>query len=203
VTDPAAPPSASRRSFSTGLAALWAAWFVGLGAGLAGLSRYAGAPGETAAAPARWPAASGIPRTAGQPTLIMFVHPHCPCSRASLRELEKILARAGGGGPAYVVFSEPPGAEPGWADGDLLRAAAAIPGVEVIADGGGAETRRFGAATSGQVLLYDAGGAEVFRGGITPARAHEGDNAGERAVLSLLTHAGTGAAETPVFGCPL
>jgi hypothetical protein len=186
-------------------ALLWtltACWALALGGGSAFLVRYAGTPGPSAAAPERWPVASRVRRQAGEPTLVMILHPHCPCSRASLRELEKILARAPSAA-AHVLFTEPSGAEPGWADTDIVRAASAIPGVEVLVDHRGEETRRCGATISGQVLVYDAEGREAFRGGITAARAHEGDNDGARAVLALLSGKGAGTAEAPVFGCPL
>jgi hypothetical protein len=196
-------PAEEPRAFSKRLSMLALCWALAVGGGLGALLRYAGTPGAAAAPPSRWPASSRLHRAEARPTLVMLLHPRCPCSRASLRELEKILARAGEVPTTYVLLNQPGDAEAGWADGDLWRAASAIPGVEVLADRGGEEARRFGAVTSGQVLLYGADGVEIFRGGITPARAHEGDNAGERAVLSHLADAGAGAAEAPVFGCPL
>ena len=57
-------------------------------------------------------------------------------------------------------------------------------------------------ATSGHALLFDRDGRLLFRGGITPARGHEGDNFGASAIAARL--AGRPArAEAPVFGCPI
>jgi hypothetical protein len=52
-------------------------------------------------------------------------------------------------------------------------------------------------------VLYDSAGNLLFRGGITSARGHAGDNAGRAAVVSLLTSDEAEGRDTPVFGCPL
>ena len=47
------------------------------------------------------------------------------------------------------------------------------------------------------------GGRLLFRGGITPSRGHEGDNAGRRRIASLLANGSADGRQTRVFGCPL
>ena len=42
----------------------------------------------------RWPPSSQIPLDQTSPTLLLFLHPRCPCSRSSLAELERLLAFA-------------------------------------------------------------------------------------------------------------
>lgn len=183
------------------------AWLLGVGAGLSVLWDYSNTPGSAGAVSPRWPTAIG--RAHGRPSLVMAVHPHCPCSRASIRELALIMTRCRGRLDARVLFVEPPGVGRGWAETDLRDEAEAIPGVEVLTDPGGATSRRFGAETSGHVLLYDAGGDLRFSGGITAARGHSGDNRGRDAILALMaaenlpTPGRAGPAETFVFGCPL
>src|SRR5690349_19429168 len=39
---------------------------------------------------AAWPEASSIVRHAQRPTLLLFLHPHCACSRATVEELERL-----------------------------------------------------------------------------------------------------------------
>jgi hypothetical protein len=39
----------------------------------------------------------------------MAIHPHCPCSRASIGELSILMAHSRGRLAAFVVFVEPPG----------------------------------------------------------------------------------------------
>jgi hypothetical protein len=70
-------------------------------------------------------------------------------------------------------------------------------------DPNGAEAQLFGAETSGYVLLYDTLGQLLFKGGITGSRGHAGDNAGENAIVSLLTGQGASAKQAPVYGCSL
>ncbi len=75
--------------------------------------------------------------------------------------------------------------------------------MSVVRDDDGVEARSFGAATSGQTFLYDKRGALLFSGGITGARAHQGDNAGRQSVVALLNSGPRAHSATSVFGCPL
>jgi hypothetical protein len=180
-----------------------ALWLLTVCSGLGLLWGYGSTPGVAAAALEQWPADSPLRRAEDRATLVMLAHPHCPCTRASLRELARLMTQARGRAAAYVLFVKPSAFPDGWEKTDLLAAAAGIPGVTVVRDDEGAEAGRFRAATSGQTMLYDAAGKLLFSGGITGARGHEGDNAGRAAVVSLLGAGGAGQAETPVFGCPL
>jgi hypothetical protein len=172
--------------------------------GLTALARYANRPGIAAAAPPRWPTASRLERRPDRATLVMLLHPGCPCSRASVAELDRLMSRSGRLVTAHVLFLKPREVPDGWERTDLWQQAAAIPGVHVWRDDDGVEANGFGASTSGQVLVYDASGHLVFSGGITPARGHEGDNDGVDSVVALLTGRGAPtAAHTPVFGCSL
>jgi hypothetical protein len=120
-----------------------------------------------------------------------------------VRELERLLAACRGRADVRALFVAPEGTPPGWAATPLRERAASVPGVVVADDPGGVEALRFGAATSGTALLYGADGRLAFRGGITLARSHEGDNPGRDALTALLTGGRPGTIETPVFGCPL
>jgi hypothetical protein len=183
--------------------ALSVVWLIGTGFGLSRLWVYESTAGEGARRRGAWPANSPLSRPAGRGALLLFAHPHCPCSRATLDELEFLLDRAPGRADVRVFLFAPAGSAPGWEGGDLWDRAAALPGARPLRDEGGRIARLFGARTSGQVLLYDAEGRLEFSGGITPARGHGGANRGRDSVLALLTGAGGAAAEAPVFGCPL
>jgi hypothetical protein len=185
------------------LAALAVVWLAVLGLGHSWLLDYQSGPGASGPAPADWPAGSFLRPMAGRFTLLLFAHPYCPCTRASLEELSWVVARSRGRLDACLLFVRPPGAADGWERTDSWTAAAAIPGVRVAADADGQEARRFGARTSGQVLLYDSGGQLVFRGGITAGRGHQGDNPGRRALLARMAGDEEETGESPVFGCPL
>jgi hypothetical protein len=171
--------------------------------GLVMLTMYANSPGPSQQAPSQWPIDSSIRLSERGSTLILFAHPKCPCTRASLGELEKIVAHCQGSVTPWVVFFKPSGSDASWDQTDLRDTAAAIPAVHIISDLDGIEARRFHATTSGQTILYNDQGELLFNGGITEARGHAGDNTGRAAVESYLTGAVPVCHQTPVFGCPI
>jgi hypothetical protein len=178
-------------------------WLTAVSAGMGVLLQYASTPGDSGGPPSRWPVDTGLTRPKGRPVLIMMAHPHCPCTRASLEELSRLMSRNLDRVDARVVFFAPRGADEDWWMTDLWTGASAIPGVAVVLDRDGAESRRFHAETSGQSLLYDADGSLLFSGGMTVARGHEGDNAGLGALETLIGGGTTATRRTPVFGCAL
>jgi hypothetical protein len=189
------------RQLTRAFVAALLAWCLSVGAGLAALWAYADTPGPAATASETWPSDSGVPQNQFLPTLVVFVHPKCPCSRATIGELARVMARVPRGTVTQVLFYRPAGADSAWERTDLWDAAAAIPGVKVRSDEDGVESRRFGALVSGQTLLYDPHGRLLFNGGITMARGHAGDNDGSTAVAQMLTGATPSTSRTPVFGC--
>jgi hypothetical protein len=181
----------------------WACWLAGVVGATVLMVGYSSTPGDGGPAPETWPANSQITFDSKRPTLIMFVHPHCPCSRASLAELQRLLAQVPDQLSAEVVFLKPPDTVSDWLKTDLWNTASRIPGVTIFTDRNGAEARRFQAETSGQTLLYARSGALLFQGGITFARGHEGDNPGRTALRDLIREGHSETAKTPVFGCAL
>jgi hypothetical protein len=180
---------------------LLAAWLLAVGAGLTMLWSYQNAPGPVAEAPGTWPDSTRIPRPTDRPALIVALHPQCPCSRATVSELARLLAHPSERPDVHLLFVAPPGVEEAWVRSTLWNTASGIAGVHVARDDG-TEARRFGARVSGQVLVYDREGRLRFNGGITGARGHEGDNAGRTAIAALLAGR-LHRASTFVFGCLL
>jgi hypothetical protein len=178
---------------------LWAAI---IGFGLHQLWRYESDPGIAEEAPSHWPSSSKItpPHSA---TLVMFAHPRCPCTRASIGELALLMTRCQSNLTAYVLFYKPKDSPADWDKTDLWYSAADIPGVNVIDDEDGLEARRFHAVTSGHTIVYDAKASLLFSGGITASRGHSGDNDGRSAIVSLLTEGASERAQTLTFGCLL
>jgi hypothetical protein len=189
-----------------GLTVVTGLWLLAVGFGLLTLLRYSYSPGEVGVAPNRWPGQSK-PRFVGRkPNLIMFLHPKCPCSRASVREFEEIVARCRDLVHGQIVFVQPKGVSAEWVKTDLWDAATAIRGVTVSIDLSGRSAQRFGARTSGHTFLFDSNRELVFSGGITASRGHEGDSTGRSSVVEFLRTDGRGHNEQtlfPVFGCPL
>jgi hypothetical protein len=181
------------------------AWCAAVGAGFYALESYTATPGDQAAPPGQWPEGSPVQRIPGRHNLVIALHPRCPCSRASVAELERILALAPTPVCVHVLAYEPASAAPDdqWRDTDLVRRVRRIPGVFIWADVDATEARRFGARTSGDVLLYGPDGTLLFHGGLTSARGHEGESAAHEALGPLLRGEKCERSETPVFGCPL
>jgi hypothetical protein len=177
---------------------------VAVGYGLAMLWSFENAPAARAEIAAAWPPEALLHQRPGRPALVVVLHPQCSCSLATVAELARLMARAGGAVDAYALVLAPRSEPDAWVHSGLWRAAADIPGVRVIADRDGHDARRFGAIASGQTMLYGGDGRLAFSGGITASRGHEGDNAGVDAIQAVLR--GTPAprrASTFVFGCLL
>jgi hypothetical protein len=179
--------------------ALAIAWCALVGGGFVALADVSLAPGRAAGAPHVWPADTALPRELDRPTLVMFVHPHCACTQASLHELDRLMTDVGHGLRAVVVLVREPGLPPG---GIAMTDLEAL-GVSAYDDALGAEASRFDAQTSGTVVVYDAAGQLAFSGGITPARGHQGDSEGRDRILALVHHETAVAGTAPVFGCAL
>lgn len=190
--------SATRQRIQIVVSLLWLS-VVGLGTGM--LWKYSNTPNPDPTPPAHWPATTAIPRANGQPTLVMFVHPQCACTSASVGELAALMAHCQGLVKAQVVFFRPTGSREDWTHSDLWKAAAIIPGVTVQADEDGREARLFHAETSGHTALYDPQGQLIFDGGITASRGHAGDNDGREAITALLHGKTPTLVQTPVYGC--
>ncbi len=179
-------------------------WLSAAVSGAIYLNRFENTPSEqNVSYPSVFPVESRLERNTARPTLIFFAHPKCPCTRASLRELSRLMTNIDGKVKAYVVFIKPPGESDEWTDTSLRAAAKAISNVQVVIDEENRETNIFNAQTSSLTLLYDKDGNLRFDGGITAARGHEGDSAGSRAIFEIVTSAEDVRGEWFVFGCPL
>lgn len=170
--------------------------------GMVTLRKYESTPGSVTVNPVFWPVASAVPRTT-EDALVLFVHPRCPCSRATIGELALLIAQCDKHLKTYVLFYRPKGTAFGWERTDLWQSASVIPGAHVLCDVDGVEARRFHVVTSGHALLYDANGRLLFSGGITSARGHSGDNVGRSAIIASIRTGRSVIAKTPVFGCSL
>jgi hypothetical protein len=197
---PAMPPS---RFAGWRLRLAAAAWLLVIAALVLLLGIHTSAPTRTERGAARWPAASKLPREAGRPTLLMAIHPLCPCTRASLDELNVVQNRFGGAVTSYALVLAPRELDASWGESEARRRAHEIPGLRVIEDVDGEEAARFALEASGHVALYQPDGRLAFRGGITLARGHAGQNGGRAAVEALLAGGSADTDSHPVYGCPI
>ncbi len=178
-------------------------WLIALGIGFGWLWRHAQAPGRPAVPPVTWPHHTRLARPTDRAVLIVLAHPHCPCTRATVANLARLMAHCRSRLTACILFYKPLHAPVGWELTDSYIRAMQIPGVQVFTDTNGEEARQFGAFTSGQTLLYAPDGRRLFAGGITVARGHEGDSIGQSAVYEAAMHGTPGVANAPVYGCSL
>ena len=98
--------------------ALWSA-IIGIGEYI--LLNYEKTPGVLANAPSQWPSGTSIERHPNFMTLLMFVHPHCPCTRASIGELAILMAHCRSRLRADVIFLKPEKFTEDWAKTDIFQ----------------------------------------------------------------------------------
>ena len=180
--------------------ALWSAAVI---AGIQRIWSYESTPGGQLSVPATWPVSSLVCVYRERATLMMFVHPLCACTRASLIELREALnANATDHAPAvWIVLLSPQGIVKDWHE-HIAAIAQRIPEATIVTDVEGTAADKFGASTSGHVVVYDRAGQLVFSGGITGGRGHVGDNESRRDLIAAL-RGGDQVLEHPIFGCGL
>jgi hypothetical protein len=191
----------SRRSGVT--AVLFAAamiWIATVAAAYQALRRFESTPGRAASASLSWPASSRI-ELAPEWTLVMLIHPHCSCSRASVQELQAVIESAPSVRSTVLVF-RPSDFRRGWEKTEVVEAASRLRRTHVVIDEDGREAKLFGGFTSGQTFLYDRNGRLRFSGGITSLRGHAGINRGRTDVIDIVRSRATRASH-PVFGCAI
>lgn len=195
------------------MAALVASWF----AASAGVWAWTLAYGTTTAQPVASAFANPAPVEVGltsltqQPTLYLFMHPRCPCTRATIQQLQRVLTASGlekAELPEVVVVATIPTSaieiDDAWRKSDTLRLASELPNAAVQYDMGGVRARSFGAQASGSVALYGADGRLLFAGGVTVSRGHEGDCLGAEQLLQQIKNSNEQIPVTaPALGCRL
>jgi hypothetical protein len=191
------------------------AWAAIVAGGFVLLSAHGAVPGRAAAAHATMPVSgselAASLRRSGRAALVMVAHPACPCSRATLRELHRLVASSPRVVEVVILFAGTGSrALRDRVAIELRELAGAIPGARIVDDPGGVEASRLGARTSGTILFYDRSGALRFAGGITSSRGHEGDSAGSAVLRELFLEAsssdaggGPSTARAAIYGCPL
>ncbi len=185
-------------------------WLGLVACGLGALANYGATPGAVGEVPSSWPehAAAGLTLVQDSLTLVLAVHPRCPCTRSTVNELSRALSASKEQPTIYALIFEPASDDEIDPDDSFARTQirarlSELPGVIMVRDPGSAIAERFGAMTSGHTLVYDADGSLQFSGGLTPTRAHEGPNTGAASLVELLNGGSAIAEDAPVYGCPL
>ena len=168
---------------------------------------------------AKWPTSTELAKVTTSGHLIVFVHPYCPCTRATLKNLDVALDSIEL--HVSIVQLRTERLESIHSPISSIASLANKNNWNLIMDNEGVEAKRFGATTSGECLLFDAEGSLLFAGGITAGRGHLGNNEGLETLKELTRRlstpsdyhsssheksqfAGTSPlAQFPTFGCPL
>jgi len=167
---------------------------------LGSLIAYQGEVGRPAEAPMHWP--GGLER-GSKFSLVLLAHPRCPCTDATLRQIERLSPEQREQLKIFVLFVKPPGSAPDFHRASLWEQSQALSGVVTLCDLDGRWAQAFGCFTSGQALLYGPDGELRFAGGLTPSRGHEGDSIGLEAIEQHLAQAKDATRTVAVYGCPL
>jgi hypothetical protein len=191
-----------RRIIAVALSLAAVIWAATVAAAYRAIRLFESTPGMSANAPATWPVRSTIARATDEWSLVMLVHPHCSCSRASVSELQAVLEKATPALKTYVLVYRPADFKPGWEKTQVVENASKLRRAKVLIDENGREADLFGGFTSGQTLLYDDEGRLRFAGGITMLRGHAGLNSGRTGIIDIL-RSGRGTGAHPVFGCAI
>jgi hypothetical protein len=176
-------------------------WLVACVAGAHAVMRYATAPGVVTTTPATWPHDTALQKSSIGNTLLLFVHPMCPCTKATLSELKELVENHKL--PVTVVVYTPEAAGAKWQESALVRDFRQLDNAAIVHDVDGIESRRFGVTTSGHALLYNSADELLYSGGITKARGEIGDNDARQCLQNQLSSPGQAALSQPTFGCPL
>jgi hypothetical protein len=81
------------------------AWCGAIAVGAREIYAFSTQPGARADAPERWPGDSTLAGPDRHAAIVMFVHPECPCTRASLTELAAIATA--GNASIQIVLTSP------------------------------------------------------------------------------------------------
>src|SRR4051812_15409584 len=100
-------------------------WGLIVGSGLLLLGEYHARPSSAGAASGSWPAESRVHFDESRPNLLLFLHPRCPCSPASVAELADVVARGRGRFTPHVVVFQPSRPSEDWGRTRIEREAAA------------------------------------------------------------------------------
>ena len=134
-------------------------------------------------------------------TLAVYIHPKCPCTQATLYEVERLMTKVRDEvALSFYIFgaSDAPSV---WFEGTLDQLEQKFPDSLVIRDIDGEYSKSAGASVSGSTVLYTPDGVPVFWGGVTSGRGHSGDNLGSDSILSIARGLEPTRSEAPVYGC--
>ncbi len=177
------------------------AWSVSLAILLLGLIAYGQTPGALNEPPQGASFNHELDTT--RYTLMVAVHPRCPCTAASLHELDRIIRQSQDRLHVTMLVYRPANQIDEWTVPKAIDNMEQHDNVIWKWDEEGKAAQAIGCMTSGSVVLYSPDRKPLFWGGITSSRGHTGNNAGSQAILSILETGTVRLRTNPVYGCSL
>ncbi len=178
------------------------AWLAALSGGFLCLVNYSTKPAKNIDQLDCWPETTALAFGQGEYTLVMFVHPRCPCTKASLNQLERVIDRVGKDRvDLKIVVFRPAGKTADWSDTHLRKKAEQLT-ANVFDDLDAQEAKKFEVNTSGYLLCFNKEKQRIFGGGITGSRGHEGENRGADSIVCIMNRK-PAEQRFPVFGCQI
>ncbi|MBB65874.1 MAG: hypothetical protein CMO81_12515 [Waddliaceae bacterium] len=184
---------------------LVSAWCISLSLGFYQLVEYGLTEGSADHSVATWPASLHWPAKERKSVLVLNLHPLCPCSRATVRELRQIMEQYSTD-VQLLVFAYIPDLDDkaDWESHDYIETTLKqMPSTIWEWDEKGHNALQLGAHTSGDLRLFDSKRNLIFSGGITPSRGHEGPSIGKESIINYLENREAVQRTAPVFGCPI
>lgn len=199
----------SKSKINFGGAAFGLVWLVGIAIGSYFMFQHEYTPGAQEPAPQQLPADLEKQFGASEKklTLVMAVHPDCPCTSASIEQLDRFLALHEKDTRAIALFWTDRSGNPpsnSLENNSYWQRLQKLDAVSLMKDPEGKTAESLGSLVSGTVTAYDAEGKLVFQGGLTATRGHAGPSPALDALNAIL--AGKPIPEistTMSFGCSL
>ncbi|GAA4426521.1 hypothetical protein GCM10023155_14820 [Bremerella cremea] len=176
-------------------------WGCLIAVGFIALLFYHNTPGTRSDSNPVWQVNRLIELDPSRANLLVFIHPQCPCSTATMGELARIQAACGSNVLTHLILYQPDNEK--WSTASMMAQAIEIPNLHILADPKGNLAKQFGAETSGHAMLFAPDGHRIFSGGITAGRGCEGDNPGRQAVISYVNQHQVFCDKASVYGCPI
>lgn len=189
--------------FATVKGLLAIAWLVTIAVVLRGWMDFEHSPGRNVRPQAQWPVSTQLRLDRDHGTLVVFLHPFCPCSRATLERLEQVLSDSSKKPTCCFMIAPVASSVEIDARSANLRLAKAMSPSRTFIDGNKSEARLFDPTTSGHVFYYDAGGSLRFSGGVLVERGSNQPNTFAEALYRAINNPTYPVVHTPVFGCSL
>lgn len=136
-------------------------------------------------------------------SLVMFLHPDCPCSAASLRNLIQLQKMTQDRYALHLFFYKPSEFPDSWVKTSLWETAHTLKSARIYVDIAAVEARRFNAVTSGETFMLANDGTLLFTGGLTRGRGVDGKNPGLAYLSQPVNRLQKTIVKQPIFGCSL